>query len=337
MKHKISKLLLAISVVLLTTLLFPVSSQAAYVAPYVPAGCVMVTNVPTKTDYPYPYKLNSSSITTGWYVYCGNNPNQFQYAAGVSFKNLPTGFGTSMLRDKFQNYNFTLYVFTTAAQAQSLLGVVAIPADVMVPGVAGVTKSTVVAPATTPFIAVWEKVVPNGGGAAVSYAPSPSNEMQNFSEIVAHETGHGTDTLATTAGSGSSIFQNRITSDIAIFNAKNGCALGGTDSTLWNTYGSRKTIICDGAGNKRPDYASKSNIQIVREFYPTASAWTRNFLASSPEYNELWAQLIAIKRVSGNRGPLFAELDTWMNRIYVCGKSYTDALYTTWQTPGACP
>jgi hypothetical protein len=127
-----------------------------------------------------------------------------------------------------------------------------------------------------------------------------------------------------------------MSTDISIFNAKNGCALSGPDSTLWNTWGARKSTICDGLGNKKPAYASMTNLQIVNSFY-TADGWTRNF-QDSPDYREVWAQLVAIQRVAGNTGPTFAELDAWMKKIYVCSKLYTDQIYGFFTTPTVtCP
>lgn len=309
-------------------------AQAAYVAPFVPTGCTEVAIA----SYPYPYELSTAPTTTGWYVYCGANPTVFKARAGDLLKNLPTS-NPPELRQKFQAYNYTLYVFETAAQAQTLMGAAAFPADTQVNGVLGVHKPSAVGNATTGFVSIFEKPK-NASGTPTEYTGSA---LFNFDEVLYHETGHAIDNLATTSGSsstGANKFRPRVMADITAFNAKNGCALSGPDSTLWNTWGSRKTTICDGAGNKRTtpvNYAAKTNLQIVREFYPTSTAWTQYF-QNTAVYNELWAQLIAIKRGGAGLGAVFAETDAWIVKIYPCGKLYTDQIYTNWTTPTVtCP
>jgi hypothetical protein len=309
-------------------------AQAAYVAPFVPTGCTEVSIA----SYPYPYELSTAPTTTGWYVYCGANPTVFKARAGDLLKNLPTS-NPPELRQKFQAYNYTLYVFETAAQAQTLMGAAAFPADTQVNGVLGVHKPSAVGNATTGFVSIFEKPK-NASGTPTEYTGSA---LFNFDEVLYHETGHAIDNLATTSGSssnGANQFRPRVIADISAFNAKNGCALSGPDSTLWNTWGARKTTICDGAGNKRTtpvNYAAKTNLQIVREFYPTSTAWTQYF-QNTAVYNELWSQLIAIKRGGAGLGAVFAETDAWIVKIYPCGKLYTDQIYTNWTTPTAtCP
>lgn len=337
MKRQISKLLgiAALAIAGITGSLIAVTpAQAAYVAPFVPTGCTKVTDA----SFPYPWEHTATPSTTGWYVYCGADAATFRTRAGDKLKNLPLSTPAPAIRQKFQAYNYTLYVFQSAAQAQTLMGAAAFPADTQVNGVLGVHKPNAVGNATTGFVSIFENYKDDSGNLTLWSGTA----LFNFDEILYHETGHAIDNLASTAGSGSTTantFRPRVAADIIAFNAKNGCALSGPDSTLWNTWLSRKATICDGLGNKRTtpvNYAAKTNLQIVREFY-TPTSWTQYF-QNTATYNELWAQLIAIKRGGAGLGNKFPELDAWIVKIYPCGKLYTDQIYTLWTTPTAtCP
>lgn len=308
-------------------------AEAAYVKPYVPPGCTLVANTTA-----YPYQYTGAPTTTGWYVYCGSDVTRFQTRAGNNPQLLPTTLspGGPELRQKFQAANITLYVFVSSDQAASLLGTTNIPADVTAPGILGVTKTSFVAPLTTPMIAVFEQPK-NSSGVPTPIPTSPTNLMYNFDEGLAHETGHAIDWLATTTGSSSAAFQARVNADIAAFNLRNGCALSGPDVSLW---GASKSVYCNGSGGRNANYPEKtySNLRIVREA-GTGEAYQRYFM-DAPRYNELWAQLIAIKRNywGATSAPAFVNVDGWMQTIYVCSKKYTDQLYMYWSTPSvSCP
>jgi len=217
------------------------------------------------------------------------------------------------------------------------MGSAAFPAATQANGILGVHQPEPIGNSTTRFVAIFEQPK-DATGTPVEYPFT--NLMYNFDEALYHETGHAIDKLATTAGSGSTAantFHPRITADISAFNAINGCATSGPNLNFWNTNGSHKTTICDGAGNKRTtpvNYAAKTNLQILREFH-TETSWTQYF-QNTPTYNEIWAQLIAISR--GGTGPAFVETDAWMQKLYICGKLYTNQLYSYWTVPSiSCP
>lgn len=328
MKRTVSKLLsiAALAIGMIGGLTAASPAQAAYVAPFVPMGCSIVV-----TSSEYPYRASGTPTTTGWYVYCGADPTTFKMRAGDLLQTLPNSSPQPEWRQKFQNANYTLYVFSTAAQAKSLMGAAAFPAASQANGVQGLHQPTAIGNATTGFVSIFESYKDNSGS-LVTYSGSA---LYDFDEVLYHETGHAMDTLLAAAGSSSTTtnsFRPRVQKDITNFNARNGCATTGPDSNLW---GAKKTIICNTSGGKKPPYDTKTNLQIVQSFNVTSPTWTQYF-QSPASYRELWAQMMAINR--GGAGNSWSEIDGWINIIYPCGKAYTNQLYTLYTTPiTTCP
>jgi|LNFM01.2.fsa_nt_gb hypothetical protein len=312
---------------------------ARCVAPFVPATC---TNVTSSGSYPY-QTTALPAAATGWYVYCGINPTRFQTRSGDKLQTLPTS-NPPQWRQKFEVAGYSLYVFRDVAQAVSMLGSAAVPASAQVAGVLGFTQPQILGNATQPFIAMFEQVKQTNG----TYVEHPNtNDLFNYDSGLYRESGREIDQLAGSVGSVSSAFRTRITGDITRFNARNGCATSGPDSTLW---GSLKTTICDTSGNKKAPYIGVANLAIVRgltvaqlgsgavKFPPDYQAMFADTPAAS-NYSLIWAELIGYKRAGGNRGNDFAAMDVWVNTIYACGKAYTaDGYYINAVAPtAACP
>lgn len=312
---------------------------ARCVAPFVPATC---TNVTSSGNYPY-QTTALPAAATGWYVYCGINPTRFKTRSGDNLQNLPTS-NPPQWRQKFEVAGYSLYVFRDVAQAVSMLGSAAVPASAQVAGVLGFTQPQILGNATQPFIAMFEQVKQTNG----TYVEHPNtNDLFNYDSGLYRESGREIDQLAGSVGSVSSAFRTRITGDITRFNARNGCATSGPDSTLW---GSLKTTICDTSGNKKAPYVGVANLAIVRgltvaqlgsgavKFPPDYQAMFADVPVAS-NYSLIWAELIGYKRAGGNRGNDFAAMDVWVNTIYACGKAYTaDGYYINAVAPtAACP
>lgn len=314
---------------------------ARCVAPFVPTGCAFVTS---SGSYPYQFVNGvADPAATGWYVFCGINPTRFQTRSGDKLLNLPTS-NPPQWRQKFQLAGYSLYVFRDVAQAVSLLGSAAVPSSAQVAGVLGFTQPQILGNATQPFIAMFEQVKQTNG----TYVEHPNtNDLFNYDSGLYRESGRFIDQLASSSGSVSSAFRTRITSDITRFNARNGCATSGPDSTLW---GSLKTTICDTSGNKKAPYIGVANLAIVRgltvaqlgsgavKFPPDYQAMFADVPAAS-NFSLIWAELIGYKRAAGNRGNDFAAMDVWVNTIYTCGKVYAaDGYYINAVAPtAACP
>lgn len=314
---------------------------ARCVAPFVPTGCAFVTS---SGSYPYQFVNGvADPAATGWYVFCGINPTRFQTRSGDKLLNLPTS-NPPQWRQKFQLAGYSLYVFRDVAQAVSLLGSAAVPSSAQVAGVLGFTQPQILGNATQPFIAMFEQVKQTNG----TYVEHPNtNDLFNYDSGLYRESGRFIDQLASSSGSVSSAFRTRITSDITRFNARNGCATSGPDSTLW---GSLKTTICDTSGNKKAPYIGVANLAIVRgltvaqlgsgavKFPPDYQAMFADVPAAS-NFSLIWAELIGYKRAAGNRGNDFAAMDVWVNTIYTCGKAYAaDGYYINAVAPtAACP
>ena len=303
------------------------------VLPYKTAACSYVPD-PNKN---YPWLASS----TTFYVYCGSNPTRFQVRSGDNLMSLPTATPTQW-RQKFQYAGYALYVFQDSAQALSILGAAAVPSTATAPGVLGFHQPQPVGNATTPFVAMFERVKQTNG----SYVEHPNtNDLFNYDQGLYRETGRGIDRIAGSTGSTSTAFRNRITGDISRFNLKDGCAASGTDSTLW---GSLKSTICNTTTHvKKAPYVGVSNLAIVRgltvaqigsgavQFPPDYQAMFADVPAAA-NFSLIWAELVGFRRA--DVGNDFKGLHIWLSKVYPCGKLYSDGFYTTAVGPTAtCP
>lgn len=327
----------------LGSLLTATSAQAAYVAPYVPAGCSLYT----KTAFEYPMKPS-----TPHYVYCGANPTTYRDDAGQAlFNRLPSASGTSMLRQKFDAQNVDLYVFKSPQDAQAKLGSTNIPSSVVAPYVYGITVFNPAAVGTNhvnPFVAVFEQYLDssmNLQNTERTPAQGPANDPANdrFLGALIHETGHIVDNLvkiypvvggdSTNLFSDWAIIESAYQKDKTVFDAKNTCVLfpsicSGTPPTVTN-----------------PLYVGKSNTYILANLY----GYQRYFLplTGAGVHRELTAEETPMS-VYGTHGGISNKLDDWINNFGTlnnsCTAIYTSKLFSLWRLPtaaeksgGSCP
>ncbi|MDP3507762.1 MAG: hypothetical protein Q8T09_07200 [Candidatus Melainabacteria bacterium] len=309
------------------------------VLPYKPpvAACSYVPD--TSLNYPW------LKAETTFYVYCGSNPTRFKVRSGDILMTLPTATPTQW-RQKFQYAGYALYVFQDSAQALSLLGAAAVPTTATAVGVLGFHQPQPVGNATTPFVAMFERVKqPNG--TYLEHPGVPTVDLFNYDQGLYRETGRGIDRIAGTNGSASALFRNRITGDISRFNLKDGCAASGPDTNLW---GSLKGTICNTTTHvKKGIYVGVPNIAIVRglsvaqigsgavQFPPDYQAMFAD-VPTATNFSLIWAELIGFRRA--DIGNDFKGTHIWLTKVYPCGKLYTDAFYTTAApiaATGACP
>ena len=295
-------------------------ANAAYVAPFVPAGCTLFT----KASFPYPYTPGA-----GQYVYCGANPATYRTIAGDALMNLPFGGTSSMLRQKFEANNVTLYVFQSPQDAQAKLGAVNIPNSVVAAGILGTTVDSPAGPATTKFMAVWEKYINNSGvlvPVETTVAQTTDHTNNRFLGAVTHETGHIMDYLYKALGVGTTYYSDSInaiyTADLNGFNAKPKCQLFPT--------------ICVN-NVPQPPYNTMTNLNILLSFNPS---YARYFtaLSGNGKYRELISEEVAIIK-NGTHGGISGDLDDWINSFgpasIPCTKLYTDKRYNLWRLPTA--
>jgi len=265
------------------------------VLPYKIAACTYVLGT---SSQPYPY-LKSE---TTFFVYCGSNPSRFQTRSGDLLQSILT---TPGWRQNFQFAGYSLYVFQDSAQAVSVLGS-AVPTAAQGVGILGFSQPQAIGNATGPFIAMFERVKQADG----TYIEHPnSNDLFNYDSGLYRETGRAVDRIAGAYGSSGAQFRARVDGDITRFNAKNGCATSGTDSSLWGT---KKSTICANGAKKAP-YNTMSNIQIVRQFsvadLAPAIKYPPNYtdffpdIATATNYSLIWAEMIGFYRSSANDGP----------------------------------
>lgn len=327
MKRTIKSILAAVGLAFigLGSLLTATPAQAAYLAPYVPPGCTLYV-IPL---YPYPYTPGA-----GQYVYCGNTPTTYLATAGDAFMNLPFSAGSSLLRQKFEAANVTLYVFASPQDAQAKLGTTNIPTSPVVqPGILGVTVVSPASPATTKFVAVWENYIGPSGkliSTETTVAQTVDHTNNRFKGAVNHEAGHIMDYLYQSLGVGSTYFSDSInaayTADLNGFNARPKCSLFPNPP------------VCV-AGVPQAPYASMTNLQILLSFNP---AYTRFFtaLSGSGKYRELISEETAII-VNGTHGGISGDMDDWINAFrqgstsIPCTKLYTEKRYKLWRLPTA--
>lgn len=294
------------------------------VLPYKPANCSYVTST-----QPYPFLL----ADTTFYVYCGSNTALFQNRTGTNLVNLYTA---PAWRQNFQYAGYALYVFRDSAQAVSLMGS-AVPTSAQGVGVLGFTQTQVIGNATGPFIAMFERVKQSNG----SYVEHPNtNDLYNYDSGLYRETGRAIDSMIS-YGSTSVAFRLLVQGDITNFNARNGCAASGVDSTLW---GAKKTVICANGVKKAP-YDTMSNMQIVRQFVvadlspavqlPPNYAEFFNESPTADSYALIWAELVGYYRSSANDGNDFEALHSWLSKVYVCSRSYANSSYQNMTAPPA--
>ncbi len=327
----------------LGSLLTAPPAQAAYVAPYVPSGCTTYT----KAGFAYPMAPSAPQ-----YVYCGSNPSKYRDPAGQALNTrLPWQSGTSMLRQKFEAQNITLYVFESAQDAQAKLGTTNIPSSVVQPYIYGVSvfnPAPVGGNTVNRFIAVFEKYL-NSGMALVptetTIAEGPANDPANnrFLGAVLHESGHIMDNLVklypVTGGDTTKVFSDwalvasAYTKDKNVFDAKNTCSLF--------------PVICSGSPPTvtNPLYVGKSNTYILSNLY----GYQRYFLplTGTGVHRELIAEETAMTAY-GYHGGISNKLDDWVTTFGTyqnsCTALYTSKLFSYWRLPtsgekagGSCP
>lgn len=335
MKSTIKSLLAAVGMGLfgLGTMLTATPAKAAYIAPFVPAGCTLYT----KQFFDYPYAPNA-----GEYVYCGANPASYRESAGDILLNLPFASGSSMLRDKFKNANVTLYVFASAQAARTALnanGVENIPSSVLAAGRIGFTQTNAGAPATTQaFIAVWETYI---DPITNTVAPVPGldqrdNTVNRWTGAVKHETGHITDWLGGTSSS-KPFFINSYNADATAFNAVPTCT---QYPYPYPGVNNPKGPVCNQANTVvQTNYVGKSNVDILLLINTGYDRYFANsVVAGSTQGSEIFAEQVPIVK-SGNHGGISGTLDDWIVRFGTCTLKYTTGIYNFWTTnkPAGCP
>lgn len=352
MKRTISKLLsiAALTITTFSTALLSTPANAAYVAPFVPAtGCSGPNQgIQTSASFPYPHRLTSAPTTTGWFVYCGTDAtDRYRYDSGENFRMLtngPTPPPNAQLREKFQANNIVLYVFTDVNQAKAALGTTNVPPAAEANGVVGYTKMAPVSPIPSGIagIVMMFENPKNSSGVPTAIPTTPANLIYNYREVLSHESGHVIDWLAANAstpfGSNSAGYHTIVAGDITRFNARNGCALSGPDSNLWNS--TIKTQICNGAGARNATYPTSTwpNLRVVKDIVGSGigTGFTQYF-TSTPTYVELFPQTIAITRTGGS-SPAFTTTNDWISLVYKCTRQYGNRVYQFFDTAyGTCP
>jgi len=294
-----------------------------YRKPLVPAGCSLFTQTST---FPYPYHPG-----TGNYVYCGTTPATYRFPAGDYLKDrLPNATGSSFLRDKFQNSNITLYVFTSAADAQAKLGAANIPAAALQPGSLGWTQTNpqpIGGQTPNKFIAVWEKWIPWGSTTAlvpVETTVATDGTPNRFRSAVGQQAGRMTDYLSgslnsTTALSQRAVFATAFTKDRTAFDAKATC-------TIFPSH------VCVGGVVQSP-YTGKTNWEILTTLYPdlagTASINTNQYLFAEQ------VPIIVFSTSGTANGGTRKPMDDRLFHFNKCTQLYTDKMYKFWRLPNA--
>ncbi len=293
-----------------------------YRKPLVPAGCSLFTQTST---FPYPYHPG-----TGNYVYCGSTPATYRLPAGDYLKDrLPNATGSSFLRDKFQNSNVTLYVFTSAADAQAKLGAGNIPAAALQPGILGWTQTNpqpIGGVTPNKFIAVWEKYTPWGSsvGTLVNMETTVAADgtPNRFRSAVGQQAGRMTDYLSgslngTTALSQRAEFATAFTKDKNAFDAKATCTVF-------------IAPVCVGGVVQSP-YTGKTNWQILTTLYPdvagTVSINTNQYLFAEQ------VPIIVLSSAGTANGGTRKPMDDRLFHFNKCTKLYTDKMYNFWRLP----
>lgn len=352
MKRTISKLLgiAALSVAGITaSFIAATPAQAAYAAPFVPATCSEVSIA----SYPYPFELSTAPTTTGWYVYCGDEALRYAPDAGKNFRDLtngPTPPPNAQIREKFQANNVILYVFRDVNQAKTMLGSTNVPPAAEANGIVGFTKIVTVPPvaAGNTYIVMMFEQPKNSSGVPTPVPLTPTNLINNFLEILSHESGHVISSLAASAptpiGSSSGLYHNKIAFDVAAFNAINDCSVS---NPMWPTTPTNiRTLVCNGSGGRNATYPKTTwpNLRVLEQKVGAGqgTAWSQYFKTSPTalEYDEMFAQHIAINRVGGNEGPSFASRNAWIRKVYKCSIQYTNSVYLVFTPPaatGPCP
>lgn len=298
-----------------------------YRAPVVPAGCTLYMQTAL---FPYPYHPG-----TGNYVYCGSTPATYRFPAGDYLKDrLPNSTGSSFLRDKFENSNITLYVFTSAAAAQAKLGVANIPNVALDTGATGLgilgwtqTNPQPIAGQTpNKFIAVWETYRPFGAAStslvAVETTVATDGTPNRFRSGVSQQAGRMTDYLSgslnsTTALSQRAIFATAFTKDQTAFNAKATCTVF-------------IAPVCVGGVVQAP-YTGKTNWQILTTLYPdltgTAGINTNQYLFAEQ------VPIIVFSTGGTANGGTRKPMDDRLFHFNNCTLLYTNTQYNFWRLP----
>lgn len=269
---------------------------------------------------------------TGNYVYCGVTPTTYRLPAGDYLKDrLPNAVGSSLLRDKFEENNVTLYVFESAAAAQSKLGAGNIPAAALQPGVLGWTQTSpqpISGQTPNKFIAVWEKYTPwdSAVGTLVpaETAVAPDGTPNRYRSAVGQQAGRMTDYLSgslngTTALSQRAVFATAFTKDKAAFNAIATCTVF-------------VAPVCSGGVVQAP-YTGKTNWEILTILYPdvagTASINTNQYLFAEQ------VPIIVLSTSGTANGGTRRPMDNRLFFFNNCTKLYTDKMYNFWRLPNS--
>ena len=216
------------------------------------AGCALYT----KAGFPFPYLTSSAQL-----VFCGvANPLTYGERAGDKWQNLPNANpSTSMMRQRFETENISLYVFPNADIAKAQMGA-ALPSSVLNPGVISYTQLNIVAPARTRFIVLFEQVKqPNGTFLATN--------TTLFSAYHNQENGRVVDFLFGGGASDSTVYKTYYQKDFTNYNnvavnppcvlysAQNICS-GGVPAGIYagktNFPNSNHALPADGDVCKRP-------------------------------------------------------------------------------------
>ncbi|HRC95793.1 MAG TPA: hypothetical protein PK317_03260, partial [Coprothermobacter proteolyticus] len=248
------------------------------------AGCSLYT----KAGFPFPYLSSSAQ-----FVYCGNTPASYRERAGDKWMNLPNANpSTSLMRQRFETQNISLYVFPTADIAKAQMGA-ALPASVLNPGVISYTQLNVVAPARTRFIVLFEQVKqPNGTYLATN--------TTLFSAYHNQENGRVVDFLFGGFASDSSVFKTYYQKDFTNYNnvtLNPPCVLYSAQN------------ICSG-GVPAGVYAGKTNFQILLMLFPQMSTYVKDPATYAVgSYRDAFAEEFAIKAGGGIDASV---IDLWL-------------------------
>ncbi len=270
------------------------------------AGCALYT----KSGFPFPYLSSSAQL-----VFCGTaNPLTYGERAGNKWQNLLNGINprTSLMRQRFETENISLYVFPTADIAKTQMGA-ALPASVLDPGVISYTQLNIVAPARTRFIVLFEQVKQSNG----TYL---ATNTTLFSAYHNQENGRVVDSLFGSA-SDSAVFKTYYQKD---FDNYNNVALN-PPCVLYSAQN-----ICSG-GVPAGVYANKTNFQILTMLFPQMATYVKDpasYLAGS--YRNAFAEEFAIKAGGGIDANV---IDLWLPRFGKCTGKYVESVYDKWLIP----
>lgn len=269
------------------------------------AGCSLYT----KAGFPFPYLTSSAQ-----FVYCGNTPASYRERAGDKWMNLPNANpSTSLIRQRFETSNISLYVFPTADIAKAQMGA-ALPASVLNPGVISYTQTAVVAPARTRFIVLFEQVKQANG----TYL---ATNQTLFSAYQNQENGRVVDVLFAGGASDTTVYKTYYQKDFTNYNnvtLNPPCVLYSAQN------------ICSG-GVPTGVYAGKTNFQILMLLFPQMATYVKDPATYSlGAYRNTFAEEFAIKAGGGIDASV---IDLWLPRFGKCTGKYVESVYDKWTIP----